>query len=140
MAKLSEKLANASVKDAPKLLIKLAVLIWGDDQDNHDDDYLKKWITYKTLVDIGIQGWLSAVMMLVPESYSIATHRRATKCITPRGLAYVVFNENDSCEAGAIDPSLALASVMAEIKEKKIISDYQENTGWYMMIIKKGKQ
>lgn len=117
MTKLSEKLANASVEDAPKLITKLAILNWGDVHDiqvDIDTDCLTKWTNFKALVAIGPEGWLSAVMMLVPDG---DTEYAVYRIGYDNKLCPAAWVGDSSNEVLHGHPALALASAIAEKME-----------------------
>lgn len=113
MTKLSKKLANASVEDAPKLITELAMAVWG----RVDDDNFARWGTFNALLSISPEGWLSAVIMLVPEGWTVEMfiapllYSRTYLSRYSNGSLHPKRTRSDA------DPALALASAIAQTME-----------------------
>lgn len=119
MDKLSTRLANCSIEDARPLLIHLLMTVHpeikhisGDGYNCPNDDLWDNTAEpFFALLDIGPEGYLSAVAMLVPEgwNYTVDTSNNEALCFTLCKRGYY------SAEhwAKAQHPALAFASAIA---------------------------
>lgn len=118
MTRLSEKLANASVEDAPKLLSELYSKATDAEGIPTIDCRLAKHRPFYRLLEIGPEGWLSAAMMLLPEGWAveviIAASREYYKAYLSRYGNDKIYRKRTRSNT---HPALALASAIAKTME-----------------------